>query len=376
MDAIRMNKLLSEHIIANIEFKLVKTCYPRLHGKNAVKTYHGFGDEIPIAVLKTNHGEMGWGILCRGLVEATDARPLLVGKKVSDLISADQGVLDDRITSYDIALHDLAGKILGIPVAKMLNPAAVKTVEVYDGAIYMNDIIPEDKPQGIESILQDCTYDWEKGYRTFKIKIGRGHRWMNHDEGLKRDIEVVKQIHNLYPGAGLMVDANDGYSVEDAISFMKGIEGISLIWFEEPFLENQNDDEYFHRWLDINRPRTMIADGENKPDVKQLLSLAKNKVLDVLQPDVCGYGFTNWRKLMLPIVENGFLASPHAWGDVIKTYYCAHLAAAYTHNVPCIEGILGYTEGIDHTGYTIKDGVLSLPDKPGFGMDFIWGKSI
>lgn len=199
---------------------------------------------------------------------------------------------------------------------------------------------------------------------------------MGHDEGLLRDIQIVQKIHEAFPGAGIMVDANNGYSVDDAISFMEGIEGIPLYWFEEPFNENQEDDERFHHWLDLNRPRTMIADGENKPNIPQLLSLAANKVIDVIQPDICGYGFTKWRKLMNTIVANGYLGSPHAWGDIIKTYYCGHLAAAFPHHIPCIEGIIGYTEGVEHSGYSVNNGILTIPDKPGFGMDFVWGAPV
>jgi L-alanine-DL-glutamate epimerase-like enolase superfamily enzyme len=75
---------------------------------------------------------------------------------------------------------------------------------------------------------------------------------------------------------------------------------------------------------------------------------------------------------MKTVVENGCLASPHAWGDVIKTHYCAHLCAAFGLNIPCVEAVLGETEGVDHSGYTLKNGIMTLPDRPGFGMELIW----
>ena len=199
---------------------------------------------------------------------------------------------------------------------------------------------------------------------------------MEHDAGMIRDVEVVRRVHELFPGAAIMVDANDGYSVADAIHFMKGIEGVPLYWFEEPFLEEENNDRELHRFFDIERPGTLIADGENKPNIPQLLDLASKKLVDVLQPDVCGFGFTAWRKLMPAIAAGGYLASPHAWGDVVKTNYCAHLAAAWPHHVPCIEAVLGSSEGIDAAAYVLKDSMLTVPDKPGFGMDLIWAPDI
>ena len=369
-------KELQKHRIARITLKEFRGRYPRLHGKNAVKTYHGFGGSVPVVQLETDQGAKGWGSLSRRVEEARQAQELLLGKTLTEVFDPEIGILDDRLAAFDIPLHDLAGVILGIPVSKMMNPQAKSIVRVYDGAIYMNDIIPEEKPQGIEQVLRDCEDDWAIGHRMFKIKIGRGHKWMEHDAGMIRDVEVVRRVHELFPGAAIMVDANDGYSVADAIHFMKGIEGVPLYWFEEPFLEEENNDRELHRFFDIERPGTLIADGENKPNIPQLLDLASKKLVDVLQPDVCGFGFTAWRKLMPAIAAGGYLASPHAWGDVVKTNYCAHLAAAWPHHVPCIEAVLGSSEGIDAAAYVLKDSMLTVPDKPGFGMDLIWAPDI
>ena len=50
----------------------------------------------------------------------------------------------------------------------------------------MNDLIDPKNPSDIKVIMDDCLSDYQKGYRAFKIKIGRGYRWMNHDCGLTR----------------------------------------------------------------------------------------------------------------------------------------------------------------------------------------------
>jgi phage tail protein X len=61
---------------------------------------------------------------------------------------------------------------------------------------------------------------------------------------------------------------------------------------------------------------------------------------------------------------------------VVKTCYCAHLAAAYPHHIPCVEAVLGTSEGVDDSGYSLDESILTLPDKPGFGMDLIWAPEI
>ena len=370
------DKVLSQHKIDKVSFYRFRARYPRLHGKNARLSYHGFGGEVTVAKVCTEQGACGWGELSDSLQDARAAAERITGKCLTDIFSAGTGILDDTLKALDIPLHDLAGVILGLPVSRMISESASPKIRVYDGAIYMNDIIPEDRPQGVEQVLADCAYDYALGHRTLKIKIGRGSIWMEHDAGLARDIEVVRRIHEAFPDAGLMVDANDGYSVEDAIAFLEGIGDAPLVWFEEPFREEEKADRALREYLDVHRPRTLIADGESMTDIDLLHDLAAKGLLDVWQPDVCGYGFTAWRKLMKEIEEKGYLASPHAWGNVVKTHYCAHLAAAYPHHIPCIEAVLGESEGVDYGGYELHNGIMTLPDRPGFGMDLIWAPEV
>lgn len=370
------DKTLSQHKIDKVSFFRFRARYPRLHGKNARLSYHGFGGEVTVARLYTDQGACGWGEISTSLAEARAAAERVTGKCLTDVFSAGTGILDVALKALDIPLHDLAGVILGIPVSRMIRESASPRIRVYDGAIYMNDIIPEDRPQGVGQVLSDCAYDYALGHRTLKIKIGRGSIWMEHDAGLARDIEVVRRIHEAFPDAGLMVDANDGYSVEDAVAFLEGIGDAPLVWFEEPFREEEGANRRLRAYLDVSRPGTLIADGESMTDIPLLRDLAGKGLLDVWQPDVCGYGFTAWRTLMREIEEKGYLASPHAWGNVVKTHYCAHLAAAYPHHIPCIEAVLGESEGVDYGGYALLNGIMTLPEKPGFGMDLIWAPEV
>lgn len=369
-------KTLSGHKVVKVEFYSFRARYPRLHGKNARLSYHGFGGEVTVAKLYTDQGATGWGQISTRLDKAREAVPLVEGQQLTSLFACETGILHENMAAYDLPLHDLAGQILGLPVSKLINPAATGKISVYDGAIYMNDIIPEDKPFGVNKVLEDCAYDYNLGHRTLKIKIGRGSIWMEHDAGLKRDIEIVNKIHEAFPDAGLMVDANDGYSVADAIAFLEGIGNAPLYWFEEPFREEENNNRKLKEYLLHNRPRTLIADGESMTDIPLLFDLASKGIMDVWQPDICGYGFTAWRKLMREIESKGYLASPHAWGNVVKTHYCAHIAAAYPHHIPFIESVLGESEGVDYSGYVLQNGIMTIPDRPGFGMDLVWAPQV
>jgi L-alanine-DL-glutamate epimerase-like enolase superfamily enzyme len=90
-------------------------------------------------------------------------------------------------------------------------------------------------------------------------------------------------------------------------------------------------------------------------------------VLDVQLVDIVGHGFTAWQKLLPELKQAGHLASPHAWGNALKTNYVAHLAAG-CGGVLSIEGVTCSSEDVDLGDYPLKDGKLTVSDAPGFGM--------
>ena len=123
----------------------------------------------------------------------------------------------------------------------MLGETVQIGVDCYDGAIYMNDISPDSRPGGVEAILDDCKQDYDMGYRSFKLKIGRGGKWMPFEEGLKRDIEVTRMVREFFPESKILVDANDAYHVDGMIRYMDAVYDCDIFWIEEPFAENRDD---------------------------------------------------------------------------------------------------------------------------------------
>ncbi len=66
----------------------------------------------------------------------------------------------------------------------------------------------------------------------------------------------------------------------------------------------------------------------------------------------------------------GMLASPHAFGSMLKTHYTTHLASAFG-NIVTIEGVTCFSEDIDFGNYKIINGKISISDEPGFGMKLL-----
>lgn len=362
-------KELERHKIVDIQFTNVKLRYPRQVGRNSRLGIHGTGPTVHVGVLKTDKGGHGWGMM-RGPKRAEKIKPYLTGKTVLEVFDPDIGVTNDKVMPFDIALHDLAGIILDQPVYELMGRKEPMITNCYSGMIYFDDLDPKENPAGIDKILEECQYDYDYGYRQFKLKIGRGHKWMEQEKGLKRDIEVTKLVSEHFPDCDILVDANNGYSLEDTIAYLEGIGNIDLFWFEEPFHETQEDYIRLRKWLIENNQKVFLADGEYRPKQELLRELYKQRVLDVHLTDIMGLGFTRWRNLMPELIEMGISASPHGWGSLFKTYYISHLVGAYG-NAPTIEGVTCSSDHVDFGNYELKNGKMIPSSDPGFGMELL-----
>ncbi len=361
---------LNDHTIENIQFSEVQMDWPRLVGKNARLDVHGHGPKERICVVTTQQGASGWGIARGDQASLNAANVYAKGKKLSEVFDPAVGVTRAEVLPLDIALHDLAGIILDQPVYEMLGKKEPFITSCYSGMIYFDDIEPKDNPAGVAKIMEECRFDYEYGYRMFKLKIGRGHQWMPKAAGLARDIEVTQLVAENFPDCDILVDANNGYSVADTIEYLKGIGDIKLFWIEEPFHETEAEYRELKQWLTENNVETLLADGEANPDQPLLRKLEEQKIIDVHLTDIIGYGFTPWRELMPELIAMGTPASPHAWGSVLKTYYIAQLAGGLGNTIT-IEGVTCESDDVDFGDYHLKEGKLIPSSAPGFGMKLL-----
>ncbi|MCS0499919.1 mandelate racemase/muconate lactonizing enzyme family protein [Protaetiibacter mangrovi] len=339
-------------------------------GRNALRDTNGSGRDLVVVVVRTDRGAEGWGHAGAGaLGEVVGAERLgeVIGRSVAELIDPERGVVHPTARALDIPLHDLAGRILGVPVYAMLGARGRREVPCYSGGIYFDDLDPQGMPEGLAAVRRNLAMDWELGYRDFKLKVGRGRRWMPPGPGMARDIEVTRLARESYPESRLMVDANDGFSLTDVGRYLDAVADCGLYWLEEPFVESVPDFVRLRRILVDGDHPTLIADGEMRPDQSLIVELAGAGLLDIALMDVFGFGFSRWRWIMPRLRLAGVLGSPHTWGSPLKMYYAAHLAAGLG-NIPTIEGMPGSVEKVDSGGHHFENGVLTVSDEPGFGL--------
>jgi L-alanine-DL-glutamate epimerase-like enolase superfamily enzyme len=369
---------LAAHRIVRIEARQMQDRYPRPVGRNSRRGPHGHGMGYQVRIVTTDQGTSGWGM---SWVPEEKVRHL-VGARIADLYDPGRGTADEADV-LDLPLHDLVGQILGKSVAALLGGKGPKALPIYSGAIYFDDLDPEGKPRGIPAVLANCQQDYDTGYRALKLKIGRGFQWMKPKEaGIQRDVEVTRAVREKFPDCQLLVDANDGYAVEDFLGYVTAVADCNLYWIEEPFQESRDDLRRLREHMAKVGCKALIAEGEGRTDraekpwrwggysqrhVDTLFALAKEKLVDVCLFDLGIIGFTRWRAVMPELAQAGILTSPHAWGWVPRSHYIAQLGGGLG-NVCIVEGIPGTTQGVDYSAYKFQDGQLVLPEAPGFGL--------
>lgn len=129
--------------ITRVERSNLRSRYPRTVGRNARLGSHGAGPESQIVILHTDSGRIGWGLVAGTLPPEEQ----VIGHAVEELFDPAVGVLDPRMLGLDFALHDLAGHLLQLPVHHMLGSRGKTSLPVYDGAIYFDDLDPEESPR-------------------------------------------------------------------------------------------------------------------------------------------------------------------------------------------------------------------------------------
>ena len=372
-----MNEL-TEHTIDHIETHALERRYPREIGYNATSGPHGKSSQVYACVIFTDQGASGWGFC--GIPDSELGR--FVGRPLSALFNPETGTVPEAL-EIDRALHDLAGQVMGQPVWKMLGARGGPSIPVYSGAIYFDDLNSEGESPGVGALLDACRQDASAGHAHFKLKIGRGFRYMDREAGDARDVEVTRLVREHFPDAHILVDGNDGYTPEGACRYLEQVADCKLYWIEEAFVESESGLRTLRAAVEQFSPDTLIADGESRHGrhqdppgpfgkwqaghLEELYALCTDGLLDVLLMDVGGMGFTAWRQVMPRLQALGIQGSPHAWGEPFKTYYAAQIGCGLG-GVPIVEGVPGHVEGVDDSGYVLEDGILTLPDSPGFGM--------
>ncbi len=271
-----------------------------------------------------------------------------------------------RAWPLDIALWDLAGKITGQPVWKLLGGRS-PSVAAYASSATLRE--PEAMADVAERMLA-------RGFRGMKVRFHRGD-W-------REDIRSLEAVRKRVGGRlELMVDCNQGWrmsfddetpwTLKDALTVARELERLGVYWMEEPLFRGDRKGMAQLRGMVGIR----IAGGEMTRELYEFRDLIEDRALDVLQPDAALVGgITGLRRIAAQAEEAGLTFTPHTWTNGIGVIANLHLTAGVS-DAPFIEFPFDPPEwSLERRDFMLAapldidpEGLLRLPEVPGLGME-------
>lgn len=335
----------------------------KVAGKNSQREVHGDKATDKMVRIYTNKGFEGLGSCRLG----EDALSNLLGMNPFEMYKASDRRITGPLGSQTMPLWDLVGKVLKKPVYELLGGAGPERVPVYDGSIYFADLLPQYAEKPMDRFREEIDSGLNAGHRAFKVKIGRGFKWMPVEEGYNRDCEVLRTIReHAGPEITIGVDANNGYDLQRAKRLLTDFPDFNFAFVEELFPETVEECLELKKFISEHGWKTLVADGESWRGPDDYNPFINANAIDVLQGDMNRFGFEGILAEAGHGRPQGMLVAPHNWGSLMGFYMQLHVGRAITNfyraeNDPLSNDI------IIADGYIIRDGLASVTDKPGFG---------
>ncbi|MDW5288064.1 mandelate racemase/muconate lactonizing enzyme family protein [Formosa sp. PL04] len=276
---------------------------------------------------------------------------------------ARRGVLVASLSAIDIAIWDLKGKILNLPISTLLGGAHRTKIMPYATGMYFTDY---DNPT--RDFEKEAKSYIDQGFKAIKMKVGLG---------IKADVENVEKMRNIIgPDIKLMVDSNHAYTLREATELARKIEKYDIGWFEEPL-----SPEYYDQYNELRQKTTIpISGGECEYLRFGFQQLIKSKSVDIIQPDICASGgLTEAKRIAALASANGVDLIPHTWGTSIGI----HVALHFISNLESMPGRMfqpdfliefdqtenGLRDKLSFPAIKMENGYLEVPNRPGLGID-------
>lgn len=322
----------------------------------AMKTY--WVNPVVFVKIETNHGAVGWGEI-KGIdprvakVLAEALYPLIDGENPTRIEYLWQKVyrahrdirggpfMIHTLAGIDIALWDLAGKLWGVPVYRLLGGPVRDRIRVYHTPKAVK--VP---PHGI--------YE---------------HSGTPADIG--RMVQAIKAAREkVGPDGAVMFDAHCALPPATLIQLASALQPYDVLFIEEPAVPG--NIEVFKRLKQaINVP---LATGERDRTIFEMLPYLHERCIDILQPDCCHTGgITQMKKIAVLAEAYQVPLAPHCTASLLGISASLHTACS----VPLLlihefyPDNMGFNpKGMVRMAYQVdKEGYVTLPPGPGLGVE-------
>jgi len=259
------------------------------------------------------------------------------------------------ISGIDIALWDIKGKALGLPIWKLLGGGFHEKIRCYASSLF------GETPEKTGELARRYR---DQGFSAVKF----GWDPMGRDE--KTDIALVREARKgLGEDADLLIDAGLVWDSKTALQRANAFSEYSIFWLEEPL---RPDDYDGYRKLAQSTP-VRIAAGEEESGRASFIELMDRGGIDVVQVDLtrCG-GFTEAMKIAALAWDRGLPVANHGFTTYINVTAALHWLNSIPNALICefvAEEETNLRESLTIQKLRAEDGFLPIPRKPGLGVE-------
>lgn len=253
------------------------------------------------------------------------------------------------MAAIDTALWDRRCRVLDLPLWQVAGGAQA-SVPVYttEGGWLQ---LPT------QTLVEQAVAARQAGFAGAKIKVGKPHL----SEDLQRLTAVRTAVGDQFE---LMVDANQSFSLSEALRRAHALQGIGLAWLEEPLAA---DNLMGHVELCQKSP-IPIAVGESLYSAGQFADYVQARACHIVQVDVARVGgITPWLKVAHMAEAHNLSVCPHFLMELHVSLSCAVPNAAWVEYIPQLDSIAS-------NRLVIAQGRAVPPGQAGLGIEWDWGR--
>jgi gluconate/galactonate dehydratase len=325
-------------------------------------------------------GEAYWGAGVPELVERM--KPFLVGENPLDIdrlfehlvqkMSGEgslQGVTVTAISGIEVALHDVAGKLLDVPAYQLLGGKYRDEMRVYCDCHTTDEADPEACADEAERVVEELGYDALK----FDLDVASGFekdRANRHlrDIEIRHKAEIVKQVtERVGDRADVSFDCHWTFSGGSAKRLAAAIDEYDVWWLEDPVPPENHDVQ---RKVTEATPTTPIAAGENVYRKHGHRRLLEEQAVDIIAPDMPKVGGMRETQKIAQMADTYYMpVAMHNVASPVATVASAHVGASIP-NALAVEYHsyqLGWWEDLVEED-VIENGYITVPEEPGIGV--------
>jgi len=258
------------------------------------------------------------------------------------------GLVTLAIAGIDMAAWDALGKAAGLPLVRLLG-GEPRPVQAYNstGLGIM----------GAKRAAKEAVELLEFGFTAIKLRLG----YPTPEEDVAVTRAVVKAVPD---GTVVMSDYNQALTVTEAIRRGHALDDEGLYWIEEP----TRADDFAGNAAIARAIRTPVQIGENFWSERDFQKALAAGSCDYAMPDVTKIGGVSaWMRCAALAEAHGMKLSTHLFAEVSAHMICAAPTAHFLEYMDWADPVL-------QEPYRIKDGHITIPDRPGNGMAWDEGK--